>query len=1168
MKNIKRIMAVVMVIVMIFTMIPFSVFATDTEFTPIALNEEIIISGTGEELSGKFSFAPENDGSYLFYSTGYGLDPYCQIYDAEGNLISDNDDGGEELNFCLSVSLSAEQTYYLHTYCHEIDQYGSYTVSVIVAPKASEIQLEEKLYGVVGQGASLEYRFLPNGCLYEAITFKSSDENIATVNDQGYVQYIGAGTATITATTESGLTDTCTVFVLEHEKIEVGTIYTKEISASDNIVCYKFTPDWEGYFGIYVESDCKFNYILSYDGYKTSGEYGYIEEDLYILDLQYGANNETDYYLIVYSEEPVQQGQISITVNKIPYATAMSIECLSEGYIGDNLYAVPVFYPEGSYNEGVTWSSDNSDIVYVSEGGNIELLAVGSATITATSVRGLTATKTITVKDYESIAVNEEKIIDSNYGYKKVFKFMPEESGSYKFYSYNNDGDSKAYLYDSELNEIAQDDDSGTDNNFIIIKKLEAGKTYYFAPQFYTYGPTTEGVFYTKVEKVNAISEITITAYPNKMDYYEGRNEFSYDGLALELIYEDGTKVDWVYGRDDIYFGDYYVRIYDEFDEDGNYLNSIIECGDVEPVTFSFNIVENPVRSITLISGTQTKYIENTNGYYTTVYDEETDSQKEVFIYYAYSGPSDAKIRIDYKNSTSVYANVYDYVDGEQVEWYNNQYEEPWTVGNNNKSTISYLGHTVNLPITVIKNPVDSIEVVSGSITVVENCYGYWEGPEDDKRFIYYANAPEDLIIKVNFTDGTSKNITMGEKVEGYWPNFDSNQSIKPWVLGDDNYAVVEILGKKANVPVSVIKNDVEEIVIDTAPTRRYIYGDSDFGYPSEEGYWFYPTDLSGIVFTVYYTDGTNKQYTYSDLEEDYGEYYLNGYMLEFNFDDELVEAGTHRVKLIYKGASDTYNVVLEESIVESLDIISNPNKTEFKNGYIPDFIGTKIQINYTDGTSEIVEITSDNLIFYVNEYSGYYERYVLVNGLKLYVDKVYDEYDNYVYRFSCLDATIYCDSLTFTNEKIESIELDNLSKTGEDMLVTITYNDGTSEVLELENIWYLDFDGIGCFGVANTSNGMLEYYIEMICDDNGEPEEYYVYILEESITVSLKTVISGDVDCDGIVGTTDLAVLKLYLAGATELEGDSLTAGDLDGDGDVETTDLATLKLMLAGAI
>ena len=58
-------------------------------------------------------------------------------------------------------------------------------------------------------------------------------------------------------------------------------------------------------------------------------------------------------------------------------------------------------------------------------------------------------------------------------------------------------------------------------------------------------------------------------------------------------------------------------------------------------------------------------------------------------------------------------------------------------------------------------------------------------------------------------------------------------------------------------------------------------------------------------------------------------------------------------------------------------------------------------------------------------------------------------------------------------------------------------------------------------------------------------------------------TVTSGDLNGDGEVNTTDLATMKLFLAGVGEADE---AAADLNGDGEVNTTDLAEMKLRLAG--
>lgn len=62
---------------------------------------------------------------------------------------------------------------------------------------------------------------------------------------------------------------------------------------------------------------------------------------------------------------------------------------------------------------------------------------------------------------------------------------------------------------------------------------------------------------------------------------------------------------------------------------------------------------------------------------------------------------------------------------------------------------------------------------------------------------------------------------------------------------------------------------------------------------------------------------------------------------------------------------------------------------------------------------------------------------------------------------------------------------------------------------------------------------------------------------------VSENDVILGDADGNGLVDTTDLALLKLHLAG---IDGNVSAGADMNADGNVDTTDLAELKLRLAG--
>ncbi len=57
-----------------------------------------------------------------------------------------------------------------------------------------------------------------------------------------------------------------------------------------------------------------------------------------------------------------------------------------------------------------------------------------------------------------------------------------------------------------------------------------------------------------------------------------------------------------------------------------------------------------------------------------------------------------------------------------------------------------------------------------------------------------------------------------------------------------------------------------------------------------------------------------------------------------------------------------------------------------------------------------------------------------------------------------------------------------------------------------------------------------------------------------------------GDLDGDLKTSTTDLAIIKLFLAGTSNLNETGKLAGDINDDGEIDTSDLAALKLKLAG--
>lgn len=84
------------------------------EYDSLALGANYAnISAEGE--MKYFTFTPETTQTYLMYSIGED-DTYVEIYDADGNLIASDDDGGENLNFRLECTLDEGTSYTVAVY--------------------------------------------------------------------------------------------------------------------------------------------------------------------------------------------------------------------------------------------------------------------------------------------------------------------------------------------------------------------------------------------------------------------------------------------------------------------------------------------------------------------------------------------------------------------------------------------------------------------------------------------------------------------------------------------------------------------------------------------------------------------------------------------------------------------------------------------------------------------------------------------------------------------------------------------------------------------------------------------------------------------------------------------------------------------------------------------
>ena len=479
---------------------------TVTDYETIALNETktVVIENGGDV--ARYKFTPDADGTYIFYSSAIEEDTYGVIY--EGSIsypVAYDDESGRGGNFAARYAMTAGTTYLLEARYYSSGDTGSFKVSVKKAPKATAITLNQKeLSGYEGSGEYLSALFTPEDCITEAITWSSDDESVATVDDWGYVTYVSEGTATITATSASGLTDTCAVTVLVRPAATSVEIDTKEING--------YVGDSKWLYASLHPDNCvpeTITWSSDDDTVATVDEYGYVT--------LVGEGTAT----ITATSEKGLTDTCAVTAKVHPKATAMEIEEELTGYVGTVGSLSVMFAPDDCIWESVSWSSDDESVATVDDWGNVTFVSAGTATITATSEKGLTDTCAVTVKDYEPIAVDETKpVAITHNGESVMFTFTPAETGIYVFYS-TGDEDTCATLYDASLSYLTYVDYGGEDDNFAIIYELTAGTTYIFKAQFDYYDDT--GSFDVTLIKAPAATGMVLV---DELDGYVGEGNY------------------------------------------------------------------------------------------------------------------------------------------------------------------------------------------------------------------------------------------------------------------------------------------------------------------------------------------------------------------------------------------------------------------------------------------------------------------------------------------------------------------------------------------------------------------------------------------------------------------------------------------------------------------
>ena len=226
----------------------------------------------------------------------------------------------------------------------------------------------------------------PGNATNQKVTWDSSDNSVAEVNEYGLVTAVKAGNATITATTvDGGKTATCDVTV-EVRTIPVATV-TLDITSCEivvgNIVTLTATVTPDNATNKNVAWSSSDNSVATVeDGVVTAVKPG---TATITVRTEYAGKAATCDVTVKGKTIPVDDIKLDITSHEMTE--------------GDAVTLTASIAPDNATNKNVVWSSSDNSVATVNDYGYVFALTPGSATITVTTVDGgKTATCEVTVK--------------------------------------------------------------------------------------------------------------------------------------------------------------------------------------------------------------------------------------------------------------------------------------------------------------------------------------------------------------------------------------------------------------------------------------------------------------------------------------------------------------------------------------------------------------------------------------------------------------------------------------------------------------------------------------------------------------------------------------------------------------------------------------------------
>ena len=285
---------------------------------------------------------------------------------------------------------------------------------------------------------------------------------------------------------------------------------------------------------------------------------------------------------------------------------------------------------------------------------------------------------------------------------------------------------------------------------------------------------------------------------------------------------------------------------------------------------------------------------------------------------------------------------------GYGVDFYADQENTHWTVGGENRVTLSILGKEITIPVTVQPSPIESFSLTT-PVEFIENCGGRLEKDGGEPWYRYFI-SPSDYTYAVTFTEEGAKKYNGGNREftgtgtalhiqTGHEVNFGNDQWSRHWTVAGENFATVSFLGKKITIPVTVRPSPVESIAL--AGPIEFFENCGGWWNGSGDGRWYsYHVDPEDYTYAVTFTKEGAARYNNGNTQfvgSRNALRKLTGYGADFYADQENTHwtvDGENRVTLSILGKQIELPVTVRLSPIESFSLTAPVEFFEHDGGW------------------------------------------------------------------------------------------------------------------------------------------------------------------------------------------------------------------------------------------